>query len=140
MSAPLYSEAALTESWVDFRARRARERANPPPARQTAPEATPTRIARQRPAPLPRPIVELPRGLAAQVLADVAERHGLTVADLIGPRRLRHIAHPRQEAMFCLRACGWTLPRIGRAIGDRDHTTVLHGIRAHQKRMAEGRA
>jgi chromosomal replication initiation ATPase DnaA len=27
-------------------------------------------------------------------------------------------------------------PQIGRALGNRDHTTVLHGIKRHEKRLA----
>jgi chromosomal replication initiator protein len=28
-----------------------------------------------------------------------------------------------------------SLPQIGRALGGRDHTTVMHGVRKHESRM-----
>jgi len=77
----------------------------------------------------------------AGILAEVAEQYGLTVVDLKGPARYRHIAWPRQEAMArmarCQRSDGkrvFSLPQIGRFL-NRDHTTVLWGIRRHEERM-----
>ena len=73
-----------------------------------------------------------------EIIAAVAARHGLTPADLTGPSRRRYIAWPRQEAMARLQVqLGWSTPRIGRALGDRHHTTVMHGIRAYTARLQE---
>lgn len=73
-----------------------------------------------------------------EIIEDVAQRHDLTVALLQSKHRMRSIAHPRQEAMYLLRATGrWSLPQIGRVLGCRDHTTVLFGIRAFERRRAE---
>lgn len=66
------------------------------------------------------------------IIAEVARKHGLKVADLKGPRRNRPYVRARQEAMYrCYRETDNSLPAIGRAFGNRDHTTVLHGIRRH---------
>lgn len=74
-------------------------------------------------------------GTMREIAAQVAAKHGLTVSDLKGPRQLRGIAHPRQEAMWRMRReLNKSLPMIGAFLGDRDHTTVLHGVRAHAKR------
>ena len=77
-----------------------------------------------------------------QIVADVAFERDVSEGDLIGPSRARWISHPRQEAMWCAyqerRANGtrvYSLPSIGKFFGGRDHTTVLHAIRAHEKRM-----
>ena len=32
-----------------------------------------------------------------------------------------------------------SLPQIGRALGGRDHTTVLYGLKCHAERMAAGK-
>lgn len=55
------------------------------------------------------------------------------------------MAHIRQEAFWLarhqFRADGTnahTLPQIGRFFGDRDHTTVLHGVRQHNARRERG--
>jgi len=49
--------------------------------------------------------------------------------DLLGPRRARPIARPRQILMYFLRT-ELQLPyeEVGRLIGDRDHTTVMHAV------------
>jgi chromosomal replication initiation ATPase DnaA len=75
------------------------------------------------------------------VLADVAERHGVDPDDVTGPSRLRQIVHARQEVAWKVRqaqtACfepRFSLSQIGTWLGGRDHTTILHAIRAHEKR------
>ena len=80
------------------------------------------------------------REFAADVLREVADRYGLTLAQITGVNRQRKYAWPRQEAMWRIRqACPHiSLPGIGRLLGGRDHTTILHGVRAHEQRMAEG--
>lgn len=62
------------------------------------------------------------------ILRDVAKRHNLTVDQLIGPRRHRHLVTARIEAYHLLRGLGYTLPQIGHRMGNRDHTTILHGL------------
>lgn len=76
------------------------------------------------------------------IAADVAERHGLTVKDLTGRGRTRHLSHARFEAFWLCRQekrsdglHRWSLPAIGRFFG-RDHTTVLHGCGRHEELMA----
>jgi chromosomal replication initiation ATPase DnaA len=87
------------------------------------------------------PTDDAPPVSKASIIAEVARRRGLTAADLTGTGRWRDVARPRQEAMWLMRqvrrADGsrrYSLPEIGRALGYRDHTTVLHGVRAHAKR------
>jgi chromosomal replication initiator protein len=63
-----------------------------------------------------------------QIMDVVASHFGLRVDDLIGPRRTRAIARPRQVCMFLARELtDMSLPRIGEALGGRDHTTIMHG-------------
>lgn len=70
------------------------------------------------------------------IIRMVADHHDITEGDICGDGRQRRIAWPRQEAMFVARqATGHSLPKIGWVFGDRDHTTVMHGIRAVEKRM-----
>ena len=64
------------------------------------------------------------------VLQAVAEHYGISVDDLRSQRRSRRIAWPRQVA--CAVACEVTdksLTQIGRAIGGRDHTTIIYARR-----------
>ena len=58
---------------------------------------------------------------------EVAEYYGISVDEMIGKRRDRHIVFPRQVAMYIIREeTASSLPAIGQAFGGRDHTTVLH--------------
>lgn len=72
------------------------------------------------------------------IMRRVAERYGLTLADLTGDRRTRYFAYARQEAMWHVRRerPNLSLPSIGRIFGGRDHTTVIHGLRCHEARLA----
>jgi chromosomal replication initiator protein len=63
---------------------------------------------------------------------------------MIGPKRVRTIARPRQVAMYLSKQLTTrSLPEIGRRFGGRDHTTVMHGVRrieelkAHDHQIAE---
>ena len=76
--------------------------------------------------------VEDGKSLPQVVLQEVAGKHGCTRADLRSPRRV--FIEARQEAFYRLATeCSMSLPRIG-ALMNRDHTTVLHGIRVHARR------
>ncbi|MFC3118641.1 helix-turn-helix domain-containing protein [Jhaorihella thermophila] len=60
----------------------------------------------------------------------VAEYYNIRLSDIIGPKRLRSYARPRQVAMYlCKQLTSRSLPEIGRRFGGRDHTTVMHGVR-----------
>ena len=77
------------------------------------------------------------RELFADILREVAGRHALRVEDLTGRRRTQPIAQARQEAMAeAWRRTALSKCEIGRRLGGRDHTTVIHGVRAHLAREA----
>jgi len=62
------------------------------------------------------------------VIEAVADFYSLTPEDLKGPNRSRKVVKPRHIAMYLARQeTEASLPQIGKALGDRDHTTVLHG-------------
>lgn len=60
----------------------------------------------------------------------VADFYKIKVADLHSKKRTRAIARPRQMAMALAKELTeMSLPEIGDAFGNRDHTTVLHACR-----------
>ncbi|SLN63309.1 chromosomal replication initiator protein DnaA [Roseisalinus antarcticus] len=60
----------------------------------------------------------------------VSEHYNIRLSDLIGPRRMRSFARPRQVAMWLAKnMTNRSLPEIGKRFGGRDHTTIMHGIR-----------
>ena len=72
------------------------------------------------------------------IIKQVSAKHKVGVLDILSDRRSRQIARARQEFMY--RARHETLHSfcvIGRFIR-RDHTSVMHGVSAHAKRMEEG--
>lgn len=70
----------------------------------------------------------------------VAARHRMTLDEMMSASRVRRLARARQEAMYLMvKAERWSLPRIGMFFG-KDHTTILHGARAHERRLEEAKA
>ncbi len=67
---------------------------------------------------------------AGDVIQAVCERYGVEEKELLGHGRSRHVSFPRQVAMYLMRKdADISLDEIGKALGKRDHTTVLYGIR-----------
>ncbi len=65
-----------------------------------------------------------------EIQRKVAEHYNIRLSDMIGPKRVRTIARPRQVAMYLAKTLTTrSLPDIGRRFGGRDHTTIMHGIR-----------
>lgn len=60
----------------------------------------------------------------------VADHFGITRRDIYSRRRTAKIVLPRQIAMYLAKTVTLkSLPEIGRQLGGRDHTTVLHAVR-----------
>lgn len=60
---------------------------------------------------------------------------GVADTDITGPKRFRHIVMVRQAVMlvaFEQRAISY--PQIGQRLGGRDHSTVVHGVKAARER------
>jgi len=79
-----------------------------------------------------------------EIQRKVSEHYNIRLSDIIGPRRVRIIARPRQMAMYLAKKLTTrSLPEIGRHFGGRDHTTVMHGVRRiddlknHDSQIAE---
>ncbi|WP_151719069.1 chromosomal replication initiator protein DnaA [Gemmobacter serpentinus] len=72
-----------------------------------------------------------------EIQRKVAEHYNIRLSDMIGPKRLRTIARPRQIAMYLSKQLTpRSLPEIGRRFGGRDHTTIMHGVRKIEELMA----
>jgi len=84
--------------------------------------------------------LEIPK--ATETMREIAERiaaiYDLRVQDLKSQSTLRRHAWPRQHAMAEMYDSGnFSLNQIGSYLGGRDHSTILHGVRAHTKRTNE---
>lgn len=62
------------------------------------------------------------------ILSLIAEHFSLNVADLIGKKRTKEMVYPRHITMYLLREeLNLSFPEIGRELGGKDHTTIMHG-------------
>jgi chromosomal replication initiator protein len=75
------------------------------------------------------------------VLNAVAEYYRLSLDDLRGKQRDKHIVVPRQVAMYLMRQeTEASLLEIGQSLGGRDHSTVLHGCEKISREINENTA
>lgn len=70
------------------------------------------------------------------IVLTACDYYGVSTTEMLAERRSRAITRPRQIIMYlCRKHTGRSLPAIGRTMGGRDHTTVLHGIRNIEDKM-----
>ena len=63
---------------------------------------------------------------------------GFEVEQITGGSRRRPLVDARQVAMYVARnMTDLSFPDIGKAFGNRDHTTVMHAVRKIEARMGE---
>lgn len=69
--------------------------------------------------------------ITADLIMDtVAKHYRIKISDMLGAKRTRNIARPRQVAMSLTKELtNLSLPAIGEAFGGRDHTTVMHAVK-----------
>jgi hypothetical protein len=94
------------------------------PADAKIDDAAPSCAPAEQPPPAPGRIT------VRRVLKVTADHFGTTPDDLVSRRRTQPLARWRHIAMYVAhRTTGRSLLFIASKIGDRDHTTVLHGVR-----------
>jgi len=72
-----------------------------------------------------------------RIVVAVANFYKFSPADLLAPNRKREIVRIRQIAIYLAKTItNRSLPDIGRRIGGKDHTTVLHAIRKIEALLA----
>ena len=68
----------------------------------------------------------------------VANEYNITADDIIGSKKPKNIAFPRQIAMYLSRKIlDMSLPKIGEQFGGRDHTTVIYACSKVEKEMEQ---
>ncbi|MYH00515.1 MAG: chromosomal replication initiator protein DnaA [Acidimicrobiaceae bacterium] len=74
----------------------------------------------------------------AKILEATAEVFNFTIEQITGGSRRRPLVDARQIAMYVTRnMTDLSYPEIGRAFGNRDHTTVIHAVRKIEHHMTE---
>jgi len=80
-----------------------------------------------------------PREITAQLIIEVVSEHfHISVDQMISKTRSSEIARPRQIAMYlCRQMTTAPLQAVGKALGNRDHTTVIHGAEKIAKEVVQ---
>lgn len=74
------------------------------------------------------------------IIKETCNYYTLTKGDLFGKSRKSDIIHARHVAMYlCQTLTDTSYPAIGRAFGNKDHTTVMHAVGKIKKKMSEDR-
>jgi chromosomal replication initiation ATPase DnaA len=98
-----------------------------------APSASVLPAIAEQPSTTPDPI------LVRRVLSATAEHYGTTPDDLVSDRRTKPLVRHRQVAMYiAYDVTGRGTPFIAYYMGNRNHTTILHGVRAVQSLLDAG--
>ncbi len=99
----------------------------------------------QLPPPEPEPIQERdwiltasepPKKITAlDIRAKVMKVLGISYNDFVSPRRARHIVRARMVFYYvCKKNTSLSFPHIGQYAGNKDHSTVMHGVRTVEDR------
>jgi len=131
---------ALIDLQAHYKAVRARLNAGPPPKTLPLPEPAPEPVAAP---PVTPPLTDLAYAMQASQLLQglrcapeikekilpILEKHRFNWKMASGRSQKWPHVECRFEIYAKLNAHGWSLGQIGRLCGDRDHTTILNGIK-----------
>ncbi|MCL5104921.1 MAG: chromosomal replication initiator protein DnaA [Armatimonadetes bacterium] len=78
---------------------------------------------------------------AQKVLQHVARRFNVEISEIKGKCRGKDIVAPRQIAMYLMRELTeYSLPAIGKAMGGKDHTTVIHSCKKVEEKALKDKS
>ena len=80
-----------------------------------------------------------PQPVTADIILNAtADLFGLSVEEIVGPRRQRPLVKARQVSMYVFRELTeLSYPDIARVFGGRDHTTAIHAVQKITEQMSE---
>lgn len=83
-------------------------------------------------------VIDLRFRSAEKMIREYGKKVGIRYAEIVGKSRCQQVVRARQLLMWEIRKAfpHYSLPQIGRLFGGRDHTTVLHALRAVDARKA----
>ena len=71
------------------------------------------------------------------VIREVHKYFRIPIEELLGKKRTKELVMPRQITMYLLRSeCNLSYPEIGRKMGGKDHSTIMHGEQKIGKSIA----
>lgn len=81
-----------------------------------------------------------PREITPKLIIDVVcEHYNVSPDDIISKKRNSEFVQPRQVIMYlCRNLIGTSLQAIGKELGKKDHTTVIHGVNKIKEELENG--
>ena len=77
-----------------------------------------------------RDILPANRVTAGEIIKFIARHYGLKVSEIKSRNNSKHIAFPRQVAMYlCKQLTNSSYPDIGKQFNDKHHSTVMHSVK-----------
>lgn len=77
------------------------------------------------------------RIFVSQLVREAAAHLNVTPEELTGPGRARELVRARAAISRVARDQGYSYPQIGRLLGGRDHTTIMHLIKEYPYSCSE---
>jgi chromosomal replication initiator protein len=73
-----------------------------------------------------------------EIVKFVARHYGLKVSEIKSRNNSKHIAFPRQVAMYvCKRLTTLSYPDIGKQFNNKHHSTVMHSVKKIERQRDE---
>ncbi len=69
------------------------------------------------------------------LISELSEATGYSIDQLIGASQTHDLSRARMLGYSICRSRGYTLQQIAKAF-HRDHTTIIHGLRVHEREQA----
>lgn len=71
-----------------------------------------------------------------KIIKAVVSFFSIEKKEVLGRRRYKELVYPRQIIMYLLRnELSFSYPRIGKELGGKDHTTIMHGVEKIEKQI-----
>ena len=85
--------------------------------------------------------IETQHEITPQLIMEVVAQHfNITVSDILSKKKNKEIANPRQICMYlCRKYTDYSLQALGKVMGNRDHSTILHGHEKIQTLISAGK-
>lgn len=81
-----------------------------------------------------QPVTKTPKERNDDIIKVVANKYGILSSTILSDARNKLYVHARHEVMYYLHLKGYSTVQIGKML-NRDHSTVLNGIKQHKIRL-----
>lgn len=74
------------------------------------------------------------------IVSETCNKYGVSKFEALGSGRVDNVVRARHEIFYRMsKECGISFAKIGRLLGDRDHTVIRFGVIRHIQRIEESK-